>query len=66
MNKSKAGIYFEPDDSKDLADKILFLSRKRNEIEKMSKLGRKFVAKNFNRIVLAEQLEQELVKICKK
>lgn len=66
LNKSKAGIYFEPDNSKDLADKILFLLKNRNEIEKMSKLGRQFVAEHFNRIILAEQLEQELVRICNK
>ena len=66
LNESKAGIYFEPDNSKDLADKILFLLKNINEIEKMSKLGRQFVAEHFNRIILAEQLEQELVRICNK
>ena len=66
LDKSKAGISFKPDNSKDLADKILFLFQNRSEIEKMSKQGRQFVVKHFNRIILAEKLEQELVRICNK
>ena len=66
LDESKAGIGFEPDNSKDLADKILLLFNNKNEIEKMSKHGRQFVVEHFNRTILAEKLEQELVKICNK
>ena len=66
LDESKAGICFEPDDSKDLAKKILHLSKNKNEIEEMSKYGRQFVEENFNRNILAEKLEQELVRICNK
>ncbi|MEA3475256.1 MAG: glycosyltransferase family 4 protein [Candidatus Cloacimonadota bacterium] len=65
VEKSGTGITFEPDDSEDLAQKILWLKRNPEILKKMSSKGKTFVLNNFNRKKEAQKLEQELVRIFK-
>ncbi|TSA24443.1 glycosyltransferase WbuB [bacterium] len=63
LNQSKAGITFEPDDSEDLAEKIIYLQSNPNLLLEMKTKGRRFVKHNYNRKILAAKLEKLLNKI---
>ena len=63
LNQSKAGITFEPDDSEDLAEKIIYLQSNSNLLLEMKTKGRQFVKHNYNRKLLAAKLEILLRKI---
>ena len=57
LNQSKAGITFEPDNSEDLAEKIIYLKTNPNLLLEMKTKGRQFVKHNYNRKNLAAKLE---------
>ncbi len=63
LNQSKAGITFEPDNSEDLAEKIVYLKNTPNLLFEMKTKGRRFVKHNYNRKILAAKLEKLLNKI---
>ncbi|MBL7086266.1 MAG: glycosyltransferase family 4 protein [Candidatus Cloacimonetes bacterium] len=63
IEKSKAGICFEPEDSADLAEKIIWMKNHPKERIEMGKRGRKFVEKYYNREKQAKELEKELLKL---
>jgi len=63
LEKSRAGIFYEPDNFRELAEKIILLKNNKKMLEKMSSKGREFVEKNFNRNKIAEEIETELRKI---
>jgi glycosyltransferase involved in cell wall biosynthesis len=65
VKKSRTGIAFKPDDSEDLAQKILWLKRNPEALKKMASKGKTFVLNNFTREKEAEKLEQELVRVWK-
>jgi len=63
LEKSRAGIFYEPDNFRELAAKIILLKNNPFMLKEMSSKGRKFVEKNFNRNKIAEEIETELRKI---
>jgi len=63
LKQAKAGITYEPDDSEDLAIKILWLKNNPNQLKQMSLNGRKFVEINYNRMKKAEELEKILIDV---
>jgi len=63
LKQSEAGITYEPDNSEDLAMKILWLKNNSQQLKQMSLNGRKFVEKYYNREKQAEKLESELLKL---
>ena len=63
LNQSKAGITFEPDDSEDLTEKIIYLQSNPSLLLEMKTKGRQFVKHNYNRKILASKLEKLLNQI---
>ncbi|OQX71696.1 MAG: glycosyltransferase WbuB, partial [Candidatus Cloacimonas sp. 4484_275] len=63
LEKSQAGVYYEPDNFKQLAEKIIFLKTNKKMLKEMSSKGREFVEKNFNRTIIAKEIERELSEI---
>ena len=66
IERSGAGIYFEPENYNELADKILIFKNNPIILKNMSSKGRDFVLENFNREKQAEILERELLEIMDK
>ena len=64
--ESESGITFLPDNSEDLAEKIIWMKNHPKVRNEMGKRGRKFVEKYYNREKQAEKLEKELLKLMKK
>lgn len=60
---SKAGIFFEPENAMDLAEKILYLKNNPQELQKMKLLGREYIKTNFDRYKLASKLDDILRKV---
>jgi glycosyltransferase involved in cell wall biosynthesis len=58
-----AGIYIEPGDAKSLADAIRFLACHESEREQMSRNGRSFVEKHFNRSKQSQQFVELLQRL---
>lgn len=63
LEESEAGISFEPENSKDLAEKILYLKNNDNVLQEMKSKGYKFVKKNYNRNKQAQKLEKIILMI---
>jgi glycosyltransferase involved in cell wall biosynthesis len=63
VEESKAGVFFQPDDHKDLCKKILYLKNNPDSLLKMSRLGKQYVTQNFNRLIKAAALEFELLQL---
>lgn len=63
LEKSKAGICFEPDKITDLVEKIKYLKANLSELNKMKSKGRNFVKTNFNRNKLATKLDDVFAKL---
>lgn len=60
IEKAKAGLSFEPENEKDLAEKMLEFATNRNQIHEMGKNGRSYVSEHFNRNKIAADFIQEL------
>jgi glycosyltransferase involved in cell wall biosynthesis len=54
IEKAEAGLFAEPEDVKDLKDKILYLYKNTDKKNQMGTNGRKYVQKYFDRNVLAD------------
>ncbi len=63
VEESGAGIFFQPDDHKDLCQKILLLKSNPKMLLQMSEGGKQYVTQNFNRLKKAEALELELLQL---
>ena len=63
VEEAGTGVFFKPDDFKDLSQKILFLKSNPDILLKMSEGGKSYVNRNFNRIKKAEALELELLQL---
>ena len=57
LEESQAGLYYEPEDFHDLAEKILTL-KDNHELRAMGRMGRKFVERFYNRKMLAQEIEK--------
>jgi glycosyltransferase involved in cell wall biosynthesis len=53
IEKGKCGLFFIPEDSDDLSEKIYFLNTNRNELSFLGENGKKYVSVNFNREKIA-------------
>lgn len=63
LEKSGGGLSFEPENSDDLAEKILYLKNNPKQLKNMALNGRKFVEENCNREKQAEVIEKELLEL---
>ena len=63
INKGKAGLYFEPENDSDLAEKVLYLNSNRDEMELLGQNGREYVDTFFNRNKIAKDFFSVLNKI---
>lgn len=53
IEKGKGGLFFIPEDSDDLSEKIYFLNANRNELSSLGENGKQYVSVNFNREKIA-------------
>lgn len=63
INQGKAGLYFEPDNDQDLAEKAKYLFNNKSEIITLGDSGRKFIEKKFNRTEIANNFYQHLTNL---
>ncbi len=63
LENSDTGIYYEPENVDDLVEKILYLKENNLLLKKFSENGRKTVSEKFNRMKLAEKLEEIIVDV---
>jgi glycosyltransferase involved in cell wall biosynthesis len=63
IDKAQAGLFFEPENYNDLAEKIILLSKDKELIMKMGKNGRSYVMDNFNRDSIANTFLKQLKEI---
>ncbi|MCK4956758.1 MAG: glycosyltransferase family 4 protein [Candidatus Cloacimonetes bacterium] len=63
LEKSEAGICFEPDNVDELVEEIEYLKTNSLELEKMKQKGRDFVKTNFDRNELAKKLDDVFAKL---
>ena len=62
IDRGKAGLFFEPENEIDLANRMLELAADRNRLTELGRNGRKYVSEHFNRNKIAEDFIQELQK----
>jgi glycosyltransferase involved in cell wall biosynthesis len=58
LEKSKGGLFFEPENHNDLIKNIIYLKDNPDIRKNMGKAGRKFVEKYYNRKILAKKIEK--------
>jgi glycosyltransferase involved in cell wall biosynthesis len=64
IEEAGCGVYVEPENPEDFADKIkLLLSKSENELEQMGDRGYQYVKLHFDREVLANQYLQYLLSV---
>lgn len=63
IEHGKCGLYFEPENEKDLAKACLELASNEQLKNELGKRGREYVKENFNRDKIAEKLSKELDKL---
>lgn len=63
INKGKAGLYFEPENEKELVNKINQLNNNRNELILFGENGRNYVQEFFNRNKIAKEFTNELMSL---
>ena len=63
IEKGKAGLFFEPENYNELADKILFLNNDRSKIKEYGLNGYNYVLNNFSRNKIANDFVLQLNKI---
>ncbi|MFM2047513.1 MAG: hypothetical protein RI955_59 [Bacteroidota bacterium] len=66
IEKANAGIYVEPENPKDFAEKILYYYNNRNKINEQGESGYNFAKLNFDRTNLAIKYLTEMERIIKK
>ena len=62
IDKADAGLFFEPGNEDDLANKIQFLVENKTEISRMGTNGRVYVNEFFNRNKIAKEFHELLLK----
>lgn len=62
IEKADAGLFFEPENEIDLAEKITYLLENRDEIKRLGANGRKYVMEHFNRNKIANDFYEVLLK----
>ncbi len=60
IDEGNAGLFFEPENAKDLAGKALYLAENKSERELFGKNGRKYVMEKFNRDSIAMKFYREI------
>lgn len=55
VEDARAGVYAEPENAEELAEKIRWMADNSDEIREMGQRGRKFVEENFSRPALAQR-----------
>lgn len=63
IDNGKAGLYFEPENGADLAEKVQYLFENRAEANEMGKNGREYALQYFNRQTIADAFYTELKKL---
>jgi glycosyltransferase involved in cell wall biosynthesis len=61
IDKAGAGLFFEPENSEDLSEKMRSMIRNRPQVVEMGKRGRMYVIDNFNR----DKIAQDLIRVLK-
>jgi glycosyltransferase involved in cell wall biosynthesis len=56
-------LYYKPENSSDLAAKIMYLYKNRDILKEFSNNARSFVEENFTRKKLAKKLEKILLEV---
>ena len=64
VRAAKAGICIEPEQAKELACRVLELSRDSGLCQELGRSGRKYVMEHFDRIVLARKLASVMATVC--
>ena len=64
VEKVDAGIYVEPENSDDLAKKIIYLKQNTEKVQYFGKNGKNYVQQYFNRNKLADDYLDILKEIC--
>ena len=62
IDRGNAGLFFEPENENDLANRMLELAADRNRLTELGRNGRQYVSEHFNRNKIAEDFIQELQK----
>ena len=65
INDGNAGLYFEPENFSDLANKTMLLYNNREKVESLGSNGFNYVLKNFSRNKIASEFIMELEEINK-
>ncbi|MCH2223922.1 MAG: glycosyltransferase family 4 protein [Crocinitomicaceae bacterium] len=60
IEKGKAGLFFEPENIQDLADKMQKMAVNREELKQMGENARTYVSQHFNRNDIASKLQDVL------
>lgn len=60
IDKAEAGLFFEPENEENLADKLSEFANDKLRIESMGRKGRSYVIENFNRNKIAQDFIQHL------
>jgi glycosyltransferase involved in cell wall biosynthesis len=63
IEEGKAGLYFEPENAKSLADQIKILFEDRNLTVSLGQQGQQYVKENFNRVNIHEQFLKALLSV---
>ena len=63
IKKGNAGLFFEPENESDLAEKAIYLNANREKIDEFGMNGRKYVEEYFNRNTIGKEFYTELKKI---
>ncbi|PJC62103.1 MAG: glycosyltransferase WbuB [Flavobacteriales bacterium CG_4_9_14_0_2_um_filter_32_27] len=63
INQGKTGLFFEPENDVDLAEKIIYLNTNRNQLSEFGENGRIYVEKHFNRNGIAHDFYTTLLKL---
>ncbi len=60
INNGNAGLFFEPENDKELAEKVIYLFKNKNKLIEFGEAGRNYVNQNFNRTNIAEKFYTHL------
>ncbi len=63
IDEGKCGLFFTPEDEKQLADNIRLLSRDRQLYSELSKNGIRYVNEKFDRKIIAQRFYQQLMQL---
>ncbi len=61
LEKSNCGVYCEPENEKDLAEKIEWMAEHKNNLMAMGKAGRKYAIENYDRKKVIERFSKMLI-----